>query len=159
MPTENHHDDSNSREQCSENKTDVPFLTRAAFLEEIVKRDPRLDPDMVDVVMEALRTDRDLRSHFFRIGPHIDWVQLVWDWQFLSTPPEPVKTDQGFLFPRWEAQEWLISVAADVPEIVLNHVIDLSAHPVYLERALVAVEKIPADEVEQALPKIGRAHV
>lgn len=109
---------------------------------------------MVDVIVQALRTDRDLRSHFFRIGPHIGWVQIIWDRHFLSTPPEPVKTDQGFSFPRWEAQEWLISVATDVPEIVLNHVTDLSAHPVYLERALVAVEKIPSDRVEQALPTV-----
>src|SRR5678816_4554731 len=105
MPIENQDDGSNSLEQCSALKTDVPFLTQTAFLEEHAKADPSIDPEMVDVIIDALRADENLRSYFFRVSPHVGWIPIIWERGFLSTAPEPVKSESGFELPRWEAQE------------------------------------------------------
>jgi len=132
----------------------VPFLTQAAFLEEHAKADPSLDPEMVEVIIDALRAGEDLRSYFFRIGPHVGWIPIIWERGFLSTPPEPTKNADGFTLPRWEAQECLILAARDVPDIVVKHVNSIEGHPIYFERALVGLRNISGEQIEEGLPTV-----
>lgn len=132
----------------------MPFLTQAAFVQHYGQNDPSSDPEISAVIIDALLSDADLRNYFFRLRLHVGWAQIVWDRGFLLTPPEPIKTDQGLALPRWDAQEWLTSVAEDVPNIVLNHLTALKGHPVYFQRALVALRNLPIEQIEQGLPTI-----
>src|SRR4051794_26747155 len=101
MPTESHRNESSLQEPSSAAKAEVPFLTQSAFLEQYAKNDPSHDPEMIGVIIDAIKSDQALRSYFFRVGPHIGWVPILWDKGFLTTPPIPGKSDQGYVLPRW----------------------------------------------------------
>lgn len=70
----------------------------------------------------------------------------------LLHPPEIKKTEDAL--PHWLAQYYLISVASQVPEVVLRHVNLLDGHGWYLARAIEALCKIPVEYSEQASPKV-----
>jgi hypothetical protein len=133
---------------------EIPFLTQAAVLEQYAKSDPSSAPELLDLIADALTTNSELRIHFFRVGPDPRWMPVLWERGFLAKPPEPIKTERGYVLSRWEAQEFLIAVAKDVPEIVVEHIRSIKGESVYLERALVALRNIPSQAIEKALPTV-----
>src|ERR1700690_1391365 len=133
----------------------TPFYTQAALLDRYIHAaDPSSDPEMVKIVLEILKTKRDLRSYFFRSGPSVIWAKILWENGFFSDPPEPEKTANGLLLVPWDVQNYLISIAPQVPEIVIKHIQTIKGPAWYLSRAIEAVNKIPAAEAEKALPII-----
>ena len=133
----------------------VPFYTQTTLLDEAIHaQNPSADPEMVRIVLDILRTKKDLRAYFFRSGPSLPWAAILWENGFFSIAPEPEKDYQGYSLPSWDVQYYLISVAAQVPEIVLNHIKTLDGHGWYLARALEALRKIPITQAETILPVI-----
>ncbi len=133
----------------------VPFYAQAALLDQYIHLDnPKSDPEIVKLVVNILQKKEDLRAYFFRSGPSVQWASILWEYGFLTTPPEPEKTNNGYMLKPWDAQYFLIAVASQVPEIVLQHVNGLDGHGWYLARAIEALCKIPIQFSEKALPKV-----
>jgi hypothetical protein len=133
----------------------TPFYTQAALLDKYIHaEDPSSDSEMVKIILEILRTKKDLRSYFFRSEPSIPWARILWENDFFSTPPEPKKTEGGYSFIWWDAQYYLISIASQIPEIVINHIKTVSGHGGYLASAIKALCEISSEESEKVLPFI-----
>jgi hypothetical protein len=133
----------------------VPFYTQAALLDQYIhSENPGIDPDVVQLILNILRTKEQLRDYFFRSVPSSAWAKILWENGFLSIPPALVKTQDGYSLKSWDVQYYLIAVAPQVPEIVLNHVQILEGHAWYLAKAIEATSKIPVQHAEKALPRI-----
>jgi hypothetical protein len=102
--------------------------------------------------METIKKRNNLRNYFFRNNPNAAWAIFLWEGGFLSSPPEPNNAEHSFALPYWDAQYYLISVAQQVPEIVLKHVEAIQGHGWYLARAIESLSKIPVEYSEKALP-------
>ena len=101
----------------------VPFYTQTAILDRYIHSpNPTQDPVAVKVVLDMLRTRPDLRDYFFRSGPSAAWAYILWEQGFFATPPEPQKTEQGVVLTRWDVQDYLVTVASQVPDVVIKHV-------------------------------------
>ena len=130
----------------------IPFLTQAVLLEPYIhSENPNSDSDMVELILKILEKNKELRSYFFRAGPSAAWAQILWDNGFLSIPPKP---DANGNIQPWDAQYYLISVAHQVPEIVLKHVKNLEGHGWYLARALEALNQISFDYSMKAISTV-----
>lgn len=133
----------------------VPFFTQTALLDRYLHSDPKkLPSDVLDIVIKALKGNSDLQSYFFRSQPDPTWAPVLLQHGFFTEPPKPIPSEHGQLLPRWEAQEFLKSVAKTAPEVVLEHVRSVRAHPVYLERAIGVLRESPAQVVDLAVPTI-----
>jgi hypothetical protein len=135
---------------------ELPFYTQAALLDQYMQTiDPQIDAKIIDVILEMLRSKPDLRDYFFRNRPNYIWAQILWDNGFLTQPPEPQKSKEGIEpLPRWDVQEFLISVAEEVPDIVIKHVESIQGHGWYISRALIALCKISPEQSKILSPRI-----
>ena len=134
---------------------EIPFFTQAAILDTFIQSpNPHSDPEIMGVVIEALKSKPDLRKYFFRRSPHPVWALILWHSGFLITPPEPERTSQGYVLSPWDAQDYMVSVAKYVPDIVVEHVKTLEGHGFYKQKAVRALRELPPDKVEQVLPVI-----
>ncbi len=133
----------------------VPFYTQAAILDEFIHAaDPTADPAMIEIVLQAISEHAELRDYFFRNRPSLAWLPVLWDHGFFSQPPAPVPSEKGLLLPRWDAQDYLASVAVEAPDFVLRHVATIEAHPVYIASAVACLLQLPPSRVEDAIPRI-----
>jgi hypothetical protein len=133
----------------------MPFFTQTALIERYAhSSDPESDPELLEVVIDALSRKQDLYTYFFRNGPDPAWARVLLKHGFFSTPPAPKKTARGDIFPFWGAQEFLVAVAKSVPDVVIEHVKTIRGHAVYLEKAVMALRGIPLEMAETVLPII-----
>jgi hypothetical protein len=133
----------------------MPFYTQTALLDAYLhSADPGADPLALEVILQTLREHADLRSYFFRSGPHPAWAAVLWENGFFRTPPPPQQTENGLMRLRWDEQEYLISVAGRAPDIALKHFATLKNEPEYGVRAISALHSVPAELVEYALPQL-----
>lgn len=115
----------------------VPFFTQTAVLDRFMKSDPAtLQVGVLETVIKSLKANRDLQSYFFRNQLTVAWVNVLKAHGFFDTAPEPIRTERGYLIERWDAQEFLRSVAKQVPDVVLHHVRTVKGNASYLERAI-----------------------
>lgn len=134
-------------------ETEVPFYAQTAILDAYLKSDAP-DSVAVKVISEALRADRELERYFFRSTPHPAWVEILRENDFFRTPPAPEKYEDRTMFPHWEAQEYLISVADKFPTVLLEHFKLLKDQPQYGGQAIRALEVVGGRFVEAALPQL-----
>jgi hypothetical protein len=133
----------------------VPFYAQVAILDRYIhSSNPTADVDTLDIILEMLRSRRDLRDYFFRSGPNAAWAPILWERGFFETPPSPQKAEVGYVLPRWDVQEYLISVADRVPDIVIEHVKSIQGDAWYISRAILALCNIPAEEVGPVVPRL-----
>lgn len=133
----------------------VPFYAQTALLDKYIHAEnPSLDSDAAELIVSLLQTKDDLRFYFFRSNPSVAWAYILWDRGFFTTPPEPEKVENGYSLKPWDAQYFLISVASQVPEIVIQHVNMISGHGWYRARAIEALCKIPVSESEKVLGRL-----
>jgi len=133
----------------------IPFFSQAALLDSYIKSEnPSADRAALEVIVVAIREDVDLRRYFFRNRPHPAWASVLWDYGFLTEPPEPaIKEDEkGNLFR--ETQEYLFSVAEQSPEILVKHINSIGASPRYKANATYGAQFLPQEFIEQVLPTI-----
>src|SRR5215217_8952929 len=113
-------------------ESEVPFYTKAAILDRYIRSaNPAADRHTLEVIIDALGSKPELREYFFRSRPHPAWARILWDYGFFKTPPALVRTSNEFALPRWDAQEYLISVAPHSPDVVVKHVQELEGHAYY----------------------------
>ena len=136
--------------------SEVPFYTQAAILDRYIhSSDPGADPETLEVILKMLRSRQDLRDYFFRSGPSAAWASILWDHGFFESPPPPEETETGSLvLSRWDVQEYLITVANEVPDIVIKHIESLQGPGWYLSRAVRALCFMPAEQVGGAISKV-----
>lgn len=133
----------------------LPFHTQAALLEHYAQlEDPQSDAVAVQIVHEVLAAKPDLRTYFFRHRPNPSWVPIVWSWGLLSRAPEPEQTAEGYRLPEWVEQDWLVSVAPEVPAFIIKHVLGIHGHGRYVSEAIKALTQIPADQAAYAASKV-----
>lgn len=133
----------------------VPFYTQTAMLDTYLRSsDPSGDPLALDVILKTLREHGDLRTYFFRSNPHPAWAPVLWNHGFFQAPPAPQQTEKGLFLLGWDEQDYLISIASSVPDIVLKHFIALKNAPEYGARAIYALQSIPVELVESVLPQM-----
>lgn len=134
----------------------VPFYARTAVLDRYIHSpDPGSDPEALEVILEMLKSRKDLRAYFFRSGPSAAWAPILWDHGFFESPPPPEETETGLLLsPRWDVQEYLITVASEVPEVVFKHIESLQGPAWYLSRAVRALCSVPAQQAGPAIPRV-----
>ncbi len=139
----------------TESKTVIPFYTQTAILDAYLQvADPSADPLALEVICQTLREQEDLRNYFFSNGPHPAWAAVLWEASFFQTPPPPQQTENGLVRLRWPEQEYLISVAALVPDIILKHFAVLKDAPEYGERVIYALQLLPPELIVAALPQL-----
>lgn len=134
-------------------ETEVPFYAQTAILDAYLKSNAP-DSVAVKVIIEALRADRELERYFFRNTPHPAWVGILRENDFFRTPPAPEKYEDRTVFPHWEAQEYLISVADKFPTVLLEHFKLLKDQPQYGGQAIRALEVVGGRFVKAALPQL-----
>lgn len=133
----------------------VPFYTQAAVLDRYIKSDdPAADADALQIIMEALAADEGLRNYFFRRVPHPAWVPVLWERGFFNSPPKPEKVNDNYLRPFWAEQEYLLSVAAEVPEVIVAHLKSIPEDSGYLDQAVRGLCFIPSETAEAVVPKL-----
>lgn len=133
----------------------APFYTQAAVLDRYIKSDkPHADADTLEVIVEALRADGGLRDYFFRRAPHPAWAPVLWGHGFFSNPPTPQKLNDNYLRQFWPEQDYLISVAAQVPEVVVGHLQAIPEDSGYIDQAIRGLCLIPGVTAEAAVPRV-----
>lgn len=133
----------------------IPFYTQAAVLDNYIhSSSPAKDKAALDVVLKQIRSRTDLHDYFFKSRPHAAWAEILWDNGFFENAPLPEQEGKYIKFPRWYEQEFLISVANHVPDIVLRHIEHLQTDGFYISGALEALTRIPAEMAVAAVPKI-----
>lgn len=136
-------------------KEKVPFYTQTAVLDRYIHAsDLSLNMAAVELILRTLQARPDLRSYFFRSGPSAAWADILWDKGFLKVAPLPEQHKDGYIFPRWDEQEYLLSVADQAPEIVIKHVRSIKGSPIYLARAVEALRYIPVEIAETAVSQV-----
>lgn len=135
--------------------SDMPFYTQAAVLQRYIhSSEPEADSVALAIIVEALRTEKGLRSYFFRSRPDPQWAPILWDEGFFDEPPPPQPFGDHHLLAQWDAQNYLFSIAADVPSLLIKHIKRLLGDSGYAEGAVRALRLIPSEETEQAVPRV-----
>lgn len=136
-------------------ESEVPFYTKAAILDRYIKSaNPAADRETLEIIIGALQSKAELRDYFFRSRPHPAWAPILWDYGFFKAPPDPVRTGNEYALPRWDAQEYLISIAEHSPDVVVKHVQELEGHAYYKGRAVEAVRFLRTEDAAAAMRRI-----
>lgn len=96
-----------------------------------------IQPDVLDVIVTAIKSQEELEEYFFKNRPHFSWASRLWDLGYFQTSPR-IHADDDML-PRWYAQEYLLSIADSVPDVVTRHAEAISGHAWYLGQAIHAL--------------------
>src|SRR5215813_2364948 len=135
--------------------SEVPFFSQTAVLERYIRSsNPAENPAALAVIIDVLQTDPDLRRWFFFRNPHSRWTEILLEHGFLDEAPEPKATEHGILLPRWDAQDYLISIADQVPGVVLAHFERIRTNKNYLGDAIRALCRISMEQANLAVPKL-----
>jgi len=136
-------------------ENEVPFYAQTAVLDRYIhSSDPAGDPDALEVILTVLETNRDLRTYFFRSGPSPAWASILSERGFFDNPPPPQRTEAGYVLPRWDVQDYLINVAAEVPDVVVKVAGSIKGQGWYISQAIRALCHIPGEQAEKLVPKI-----
>jgi hypothetical protein len=153
------HQNSTRRRQFMEEifaPTGIPFHTQTAVLHSYMRMTaPASESVAVTVILKALKDQEGLSAFFFRYQADSSWATLLWEAGFFDQPPEYELTNDRFeLLPFWDAQNYLLSIASAVPDLIVKHINQLPAECRYIEQAVRALCFIPGEWAEQAVPKI-----
>jgi hypothetical protein len=138
-------------------ESDLPFYTRVSVLDDYISSPQVIrDAHLLREILRIIRTETTLRSYFFRSRPHPAWAHVLWQTGFFDEAPRPECLDDGRVsIPRWDVQDFLLSVAPRVPDVVLMHVEQVSAHVGYRPGAVRALSLIPGDLAETRLSTVA----
>ncbi len=137
-------------------ESDVPFYTQTAVLDTYIGTDAStLAPEVVGLIAKTLRAKPEFYTYFFRRRPHYSWARELSKHGYFENAPELVNTERGTVAPRWEEQEYLVSISKDVPEIAVEHAKKIKGYGYYFEGAVRAVKAIPPEIIEEVVPSIS----
>lgn len=133
----------------------TPFMAQTALLDGYIKsEDPTSDPAALQIVIEVLSGKPELRKYFFRSQPNPAWAEVLWSYGFLTDAPSPITEDEKMRFPYWDAQEYIISVAQQAPDVVMRHLRNLQGHAWYKGRAILAIQFLPPEMIREIMPTV-----
>lgn len=135
-----------------------PFYTRASALDDYIQSPQTIgDAHLLATILEIIQTRQELRDYFFRSRPHPLWAHILWQAGFFETPPQPERVDEDHVvIPRWDVQEFLLSVAPSVPGVVLTHVEHITPNKNYLPGAIRALCLISGNLAETRVDIVAR---
>ena len=133
----------------------LPFFGQATILGAYLHRDVSGEPsEVIDAILGAVQSVPGMRKYFFAANPHPSWAEHLWQHGFYAAPPPPSVDEQGRQWlGHWDAQRYLISVAAQAPRVVMQHAMTIDGDGWYIGWALDAVCSVPPAE---ALPIVER---
>lgn len=109
--------------------------------------------DLVRRVRETLRTSADVRYFFDRLTSP-DWIVPLDAEGFFDSPPAPVVSDEGVLFPAWPASRYLARVAGEAADRVIAVLEKLSPENERVrEDIVVAAIAMPAAAAVRIAPR------
>lgn len=134
----------------------LPFTAQVAILDQYIHaKDPGNDPEVADLIMESIRKNEDIKRYFFSNHPNPSWVPLLWNGGFYAKQPEFEVNSEGTFLSFWHAHEFLLSVAAEVPEYLIKHLDNLDkCNDWYKAGAVESLTKIEPAVVSTVIPKI-----
>ncbi|MEO7717947.1 MAG: hypothetical protein ABIY70_17235 [Capsulimonas sp.] len=133
----------------------IPFYTQIAILDNLLKDDIlKKEPEAVEVILKAIKNNVELRKHFFRKSLSSEWLPILWDKGFFTSPPPPVKSEHGSYLANWDAQEYLLSVATQYPSLVVEHILSMQVEPAYISGAIACLPRLDVQTVEKTIPRI-----
>jgi hypothetical protein len=137
------------------NTEQISFYTQVTILDRYIHTSNIVEKSqIVDIILETLRSRNDLKDYFFRSGPNPAWAVILWENGFFNTPPTPQKIDEGYTYPKWDIQYYLYSVADQVPDIVIKQIKSIEAHGLYISPAIQALCKVPPERTTEVIPRI-----
>lgn len=136
------------------NKKDLPFYTQTAVLDTYLKTDVSTQPQIVEVIAKSIKNKIDLYTYFFNNRPHKSWAKALFKYDFFKTAPDPVKSGDGYRLPLWAEQEYLISIANEVPDVLTEHIKILQGHSIYKNRAITALRQASLEVIEKVMPTV-----
>lgn len=133
----------------------IPFFAQAAILDEFIKSsNPGENPEILEIVLNSLSSNKELHDYFFRSSPTSAWVAILHNHNFFRNPPSPIIKENGYSLPRWFEQEFLISKAHEFPDIVLSHIKSIQDNEYYLSGAIESLCAINVQKSKDAIPII-----
>lgn len=134
----------------------LPFTAQVAILDQYIhSKNPEEDSAIADLILETVRKNADIRRYFFSNRPNPAWIPLLWKADFFTKQPEFEINTSGTFLAFWEAHEFLLSVAADVPEYFMRHLENLeSCNEWYKAGAVESLTKLEPALASSAVPRI-----
>jgi hypothetical protein len=125
--------------------TSLPFFSQTTVLGNYMRCNVSSEPpEVIDAILDAVRTVTGMRQYFFAGTPHPSWAPHLWNHGFYATPPSPQTDAQGRQYlGHWDAQRYLISVASQAPDVVMRHAMTINGYGWYICWALEALCSIP----------------
>lgn len=114
-------------------------------------------PQQVDRALALIMKEEHYRYFFSRLQNPV-WLQPLRERGFFKSPPEPIEEGQYIRFPRWPESEYLVRIAGEAPDEVLEVIKDIpSTENVRVYRDLIhAALAMPADgAAETAAAVVG----
>lgn len=134
---------------------EAPFFTKSAVLQVYLSTDAAiLGSELVGVIAKSLRENQDQYMYFFTHRPDSSWATALDSHGFFENAPELVENKGNYFAPYWYEQEYLISVAKEAPQAVINHIRKLKGPTYYYTRALKALQTLGISEFQDVLPEL-----
>jgi hypothetical protein len=135
--------------------SEVTFDALAEVLQRyIYSGDPSADAVTLPIILETLRAEKGVRDYFFGSRPHPDWAPILWNEGFFNEFPSPQPFGDNHVSPLWVEQYYLISVAADLPDLFVTHLNFLRGESGYVEQAVRALRLLKSEQAEPAVPRL-----
>lgn len=129
---------------------------QTALLDQFIKSGPPQDsPEVMEIIINILRTNPDLRNYFFINRPVSSWVPVLWNHGFFKSQPGSEFTESGPFIAYWDVHEYLLSVAQDVPDYFVSHLnnLDISSDW-HKAHAIECMLKLDPELVVTLVPKV-----
>lgn len=133
----------------------LPFYAQTSILDKYIhNNNPKANLIALEIIIEMLQTRQDLRNYFFQKGPNAAWAEILWENGFFDAPPTPVQTEDGYMLPWWDVQQFLISIAGQVPNIAVKHAEMIVGDPIYIARAISTLQFVPPEKLSNSISRI-----
>jgi hypothetical protein len=123
----------------------------------ILLQDPT--ENQIEEVVE-FAADKALEQYFFKHladSENVAWFEPLRQQGFFSTPPEPIEHEGTISYPRWPALWYLVAIAPELPEAVIEVAEQTSTRNPFVYLNLVrAAQRMPPPRAVRIVPLVVR---
>src|SRR5215213_9967754 len=135
--------------------SEVTFDALAEVLQRYINSgDSAADAVALPIILEILRADKGVRDYFFGSRLHPRWAPVLWNEGFFNESPPPQPFEDNHVLLPWVEQNYLISVAPDLPDLLIEHLKRLRGDSGYVEQAVRALCLLKGEQAEPAVPRL-----
>lgn len=135
--------------------SEVTFDAMAEVLQRYIDSgDPAADAVALPIILDTLRIEKGVRDYFFGSRPQHRWAPILWNEGFFNDSPPPQPFEDNHVSSPWVEQNYLISVAADLPALFIEHLNLLRGDSGYVEQAVRALRLLKCEQAEAAVPRL-----